>query len=140
MRDPGREFSTACSAGFVVSMLFYSVVSFVAYFYYGDHIGQSFTQNIGFDLEGAPLHGLKFLSVIACAGFTLKLQGTLPLICAPVLVVVENALGWSAPAEERKPESGSSSSSSSFLPKKRDLSFTLEAWQPLFPCLECVCS
>lgn len=92
MQDRSK-FKLACAGGFALAGLFYMIVSCIGYYFFGDFVDQSFTQNLGFDLEGKPIHGLQFLGVLAAAGFLIKLQGTIPLILAPVMSLLESILG-----------------------------------------------
>jgi len=92
MKDPA-EFKVACWAGFGIAGVFYAIVCSVGYYFFGDFIDQSFTENLGKSLDAEPIPGLNFLPIIAAAGFVIKLQGTMPLIFGPVITVLESTLG-----------------------------------------------
>jgi len=93
LKNPTKEFKPACIKAFCMATLFYLSVSTIGYYFYGDYVKQVFTVNLGKDLQGNGERYLQFLAILTGAGFAVKLQGTTPLILAPITVVLEELIG-----------------------------------------------
>ncbi|CEL96896.1 unnamed protein product [Vitrella brassicaformis CCMP3155] len=93
MRKPRRGFPLACFFSFLVAFFSYCGTGLFAYLFYGDSLGESFTENLGRDLQGHKIPGVHFLPLIATAAIVVKLEGGFPLFAAPFLLKTEQWLG-----------------------------------------------
>jgi len=92
MQDTTR-FSTAMAGAFVVACLFYSTIGAAAYFVYGSFARASFMENLGRDLQLAPIPGYSFLYAIASFCFGVNLQFSFPLFASGLMTATEGWLG-----------------------------------------------
>jgi len=94
MRNPEADFSPACSAAFALCTLAHAAAAMIGWYFYGNYISQSFTENIGFDLGMQNrLPATLILRWMTCAAFCIKIQAALPLAMRPVLVTIQSFLG-----------------------------------------------
>jgi len=92
MRDRSK-FSRACVGGFAYAFVFYLGVSVLGFYFFGDFVQNPFTSNIGQDLQGGRMRGVAWLRLLASAGFVIKLQGSLPMILAPIFAILQSSAG-----------------------------------------------
>eukprot|EP00929_Paragymnodinium_shiwhaense_P021026 TRINITY_DN13826_c0_g1_i6.p1 TRINITY_DN13826_c0_g1~~TRINITY_DN13826_c0_g1_i6.p1 ORF type:complete len:567 (+),score=83.20 TRINITY_DN13826_c0_g1_i6:61-1761(+) len=88
MANPEADFRAAVKSAMLVAGSFYLCVGTAGYCFFGDHVMQSFTGNLGQDLSGEAIPGLWYLRGLTVACFVVKLQGSTPVIIAPVLQVL----------------------------------------------------
>lgn len=94
MRRPEAEYRGAVHVTFMFSVMYYSTIGLLGYYYYGNATRESFTENLmppsGLAAGGGgplTLHGS--FALLSAGLFAFKLQTGFPLYAAPVL----NALG-----------------------------------------------
>uniref|UniRef100_A0A7S2NAW6 Amino acid transporter transmembrane domain-containing protein n=1 Tax=Zooxanthella nutricula TaxID=1333877 RepID=A0A7S2NAW6_9DINO len=89
MNQRGKDRFPAISASaFAVAGVMYAAIGIIAYFSYSDGVHQNLISNVGFDREGQPLPGLRWLQKLAAVLFTAKLQSVQPLLIEPLSLAV----------------------------------------------------
>jgi len=94
MRNPEADYSPACSAAFALCTLAHAAAALIGWYFYGNYISQSFTENIGFDLGMQnKVPAALILRWMTCAAFCIKIQAVIPMAMRPVLVTIQSFLG-----------------------------------------------
>eukprot|EP00929_Paragymnodinium_shiwhaense_P048840 TRINITY_DN24658_c0_g1_i2.p1 TRINITY_DN24658_c0_g1~~TRINITY_DN24658_c0_g1_i2.p1 ORF type:complete len:567 (-),score=87.25 TRINITY_DN24658_c0_g1_i2:217-1917(-) len=102
MANPELEFKGAVKMAMGLAGMFYMCVGVLGYCFYGDYVLQTMTSNLGYDLQGRPLEGLWWLQHLTAGCFVVKLQGTTPLVLAPVLELLYKPFMTLAEIEQGK--------------------------------------
>eukprot|EP00929_Paragymnodinium_shiwhaense_P048839 TRINITY_DN24658_c0_g1_i1.p1 TRINITY_DN24658_c0_g1~~TRINITY_DN24658_c0_g1_i1.p1 ORF type:complete len:613 (-),score=112.69 TRINITY_DN24658_c0_g1_i1:743-2581(-) len=102
MANPEKEFEGAVKMAMAMAGVFYMCIGIMGYYFYGDYVAQTLTSNLGYDLDGEPIEGLWWLSHLTAGCFIVKLQGTTPLIIAPVFELLYQPFMTAAEIEQGK--------------------------------------
>eukprot|EP00403_Amphidinium_massartii_P008809 CAMPEP_0178420502 /NCGR_PEP_ID=MMETSP0689_2-20121128/26164_1 /TAXON_ID=160604 /ORGANISM="Amphidinium massartii, Strain CS-259" /LENGTH=434 /DNA_ID=CAMNT_0020041983 /DNA_START=79 /DNA_END=1383 /DNA_ORIENTATION=+ len=93
MRNPEGDFSGACLSAFALCTLAHAAAALIGWHFYGNYVSETFTANIGLDLNGEWQPSVAMLRRLTCAAFSVKIQAVIPLAIRPVLVTIQSAMG-----------------------------------------------